>query len=96
MSPNREHAAVLAALPSRPLPSQKWAKLKIFVGFCDFVWVCRRLSVPSDAALALPIPPKVRSHDAAHTSVRSEDVCFFRHAPSLKGWVPSEKSRDCC
>ena len=23
--------------------------------------------VPSDAALASPIPPKVRSHDAAHT-----------------------------
>ena len=27
--------------------------------------------VPSDAALALPIPPKVRSHDAAHTLARS-------------------------
>ena len=39
---------------------------------------------------------KVRSRDAAHTSVRSEDMCFFRHAPSLKGWVPSEKSRGCC
>jgi hypothetical protein len=23
-------------------------------------------------------------------------MCFFRHAPSLKGWVPSEKSRGCC
>ena len=27
--------------------------------------------VPSDAALALPIPPKVRSHDAEHTPRRS-------------------------
>ena len=50
----------------------------------------------SDAALALPIPPKVRSQNAAHTLARSEDMCFFRHAPSLKGWVPSEKSRGCC
>ena len=45
----------------------------------------------SDAALALPIPPKVRSHDAAYTPVCSENMCFFRHAPSLKGWVSLRK-----
>ena len=51
----------------------------------------RRILVPSDAALALPIPPKVRSHDAAYTIALLGYVLFFRHAPSPTGWVPSEK-----
>ena len=40
----------------------------------------RRILVPSDAALALPIPPKVRSHDAAHTIASL--TLFLKHTAS--------------
>ena len=40
----------------------------------------RRNLVPSDAALALPIPPKVRSHDAAHTIASL--TLFLKHTAS--------------
>ena len=51
----------------------------------------RRNLVPSDAALALPIPPKVRSHDAAHTIASLGYVFFFGTPLPLRGGFPPKK-----
>jgi hypothetical protein len=42
--------------------------------------------VPSDAALALPIPPKVRSHDAAHTP--ASFALFLKNTASPSKYIP--------
>lgn len=47
--------------------------------------------VPSDAALALPIPPKVRSRNAAHTLVVRRICAFFGTPLPLKGGFPPKK-----
>ena len=54
------------------------------------ICVCQKKVVPSDAALALPIPPKVRSHDAAHT-IASLGYVLFSARPFPWGVGPSEK-----
>ena len=95
MSPNWEHAAILDNLPS--LSSQKPEKIRnirrFFVIIFAYVKDYQYLRTPP---WLCQFPRSYVREMQPILQRRSEDMCFFRHAPSPTGWVPSEKSRGCC